>query len=108
MKPSETGARLKYLRYPRLGDRTGRGRGPEAVRKERTRCLEAGRLMLRGRGAERELVPGAGGGGRERSAAALNFRRGRDRDGEQPNLESGRKPELRARGRRRGGTDVGE
>lgn len=61
MKPSETGARLKYLRYPRLGDRTGRGRGPEAGRKERTRCLEAGRLMLRGRGAERELVPGAGG-----------------------------------------------
>lgn len=39
-KPPETGERLKYLRYPTLGDQNGRGRDPESARED---------LMPRGR-----------------------------------------------------------
>lgn len=44
LRPSEPGARLKYLQYPMVGARTDSGRDPENWRKGRTWCLEAGRL----------------------------------------------------------------
>lgn len=34
VKPLKTGERLKYLRYPTLGDQSGRGRDPESGRED--------------------------------------------------------------------------